>query len=85
MYFWLNFSDRDNHVQRIPVAVKNIDLLFKSLESDKLRLFLLLYVIPSLRVCIWSYSGTHFPAFGLNTERYFLRGTIIDNNKYLQA
>ena len=21
-------------------------------------------------VCIWSYSGTHFPAFGLNTERY---------------
>ena len=55
MYFWLNFSDRDNHVQRIPVAVKNIDLLFKSLESDKLRLFLLLYVVPSRRKkCLYS-------------------------------
>ena len=21
-------------------------------------------------VCIWSYSGPHFPAFGLNRERY---------------
>ena len=21
-------------------------------------------------VCIWSYSGPHFPEFGLNTERY---------------
>ena len=27
---------------------------------------------PKLRksVCIWSYSGPYFPAFGLNTERY---------------
>ena len=23
-------------------------------------------------VRIWSYSGPHFPAFGLNTERYFI-------------
>ena len=23
-------------------------------------------------VCIRSYSGTHFPSFGLNTERYFV-------------
>ena len=22
--------------------------------------------------CIWSYSGQHFPAFGLNMERYFV-------------
>ena len=22
------------------------------------------------KVSIWSYSGPHFPAFGLNTERY---------------
>ena len=23
-------------------------------------------------ICIWSYSGQHFPAFGLNTKRYFV-------------
>ena len=27
-------------------------------------------------VCIWSYTGPHFPAFGLNTERYFVSRRI---------
>ena len=27
MYFWLNYCD-ENHIERIPVAVKNIDQLF---------------------------------------------------------
>ena len=46
VYFWLNYSDRNNHTKRIPVAVKNTDHLFSMtgqlLESEKLRLFLLL-------------------------------------------
>ena len=45
MYFLLNYSDGNNHVERIPVAVKNINHLFrmasKILESDTLHLFLL--------------------------------------------
>ena len=45
MYFWLNYSDGNNHIERIPVAVKNIDQLFRMaseiLESDKIHLFLL--------------------------------------------
>ena len=45
MYFWLNNSDGNNHIERIPVAVKNIGHLFRIaseiIESDKLRLFLL--------------------------------------------
>ena len=44
MYFWLNYCD-ENHVERIPIAVKNIDYLFhmatEKLESDRLHLFLL--------------------------------------------
>ena len=44
MYFWLNYCDR-NHIERIPIAVKNIDHLFRMaseiIESDKLHLFLL--------------------------------------------
>ena len=28
MYFWLNYSGGNNHIERIPVAVKNIDHLF---------------------------------------------------------
>ena len=44
MYFWLNYCD-ENHVQRIPIGVKNIDHLFhmatERLESDRLHLFLL--------------------------------------------
>ena len=30
MYFWLNCSDGNNLIERIPVAVKNIDHLFLS-------------------------------------------------------
>ena len=44
MYFWLNCCDK-NHIERIPVAVKNIDHLFnlvgKIIKADRLHLFLL--------------------------------------------
>ena len=43
MYFWFNFCD-ENHIERIPVAVKNIDQLFNQaseiIETDRLHLFL---------------------------------------------
>ena len=43
MYFWLNYCD--DHIERIPVAVKNIDHLFnlasEIIEADRLHLFLL--------------------------------------------
>ena len=43
MYFWLNYSDRNNHIKRIPVGGKSIDNLFCMasvlLESGKLRCF----------------------------------------------
>ena len=44
MYFWLNYCDK-NHIERIPVAVKNIDHLFNMaseiIKADRLHLFLL--------------------------------------------
>ena len=44
MYFWLNYVDKGN-VERIPIAVKNIDDLFRMatevIETDTLHLFLL--------------------------------------------
>ena len=44
MYFWLNYCDK-NHIERIPVAVKNIDHLFnlvsEIIKADRLHLFLL--------------------------------------------
>ena len=44
MYFWLNYCDW-NHIERVPIAEKNIDHLFRMaseiIESDKLHLFLL--------------------------------------------
>ena len=44
MYFWLNYCDK-NHIERIPVAAKNIDHLFnlvgKIIKADRLHLFLL--------------------------------------------
>ena len=44
--FCSNYSDGNNHIERIPVAVKNTDHLFRMtseiLESDTLHLFLLL-------------------------------------------
>ena len=43
MYFWLNYSDGNNHIERIPVAVKNIDHLFHTasevIRSDKAPVF----------------------------------------------
>ena len=42
MYFWLNYCD-ENHVERIPIAVKNINHLFlltsEIIETDSLHLF----------------------------------------------
>ena len=42
-YFWLNYCDEN--IERIPVAVKNIDHLFNMVseitETDRLHLFLL--------------------------------------------
>ena len=44
MYFWLNYCN-ENHVQRILVAVKNINHLFnlasEIIKADRLHLFLL--------------------------------------------
>ena len=44
LYFWLNYSDKNNHVERIPAAVKNISHLFSMaseiLEFEELHLFL---------------------------------------------
>ena len=44
MYFWLNYRDK-NHIERIPVAVKNIDHFFNKaseiIEADRLHLLLL--------------------------------------------
>ena len=43
MYFWLNYCDK-NHIERISVAVKNMDHLFnmasKIINADRLQLFL---------------------------------------------
>ena len=43
MYFWLNYCE--NHIEKIPVAVKNIDHLFnlvsEIIKADRLHLFLL--------------------------------------------
>ena len=34
MYFWLNYCDENHHIERIPVAVQNVDHLFReSLEN----------------------------------------------------
>ena len=44
MYFWLNYCD-ENHIERIPVAVKDRDHLFlmisEIIKADRLHLFLL--------------------------------------------
>ena len=44
MYFWLNYCDK-NHIERIPIAVKNIGHLFslasQIIEADRMHLFLL--------------------------------------------
>ena len=44
MYFWLNYCDK-NHIEKIPVGVKNIDHLFnlagEMVDDDNLHLFLL--------------------------------------------
>ena len=44
-YFWLNYCNENHHIERIPVAVKDIDDLFhmasEIIEADRLHLFLL--------------------------------------------
>ena len=43
IYFWLNYCN-ENHIERIPVGVKNIDHLFRMaseiIKADNLHLFL---------------------------------------------
>ena len=43
MYFWLNYCNKNHHIERIPVAVKDIYHLFnltsEIIEADKLHLF----------------------------------------------
>ena len=45
MYFWLNYCDGNHHIERIPIAVKNIAHLFSTaseiIKADNLHLFLL--------------------------------------------
>ena len=45
MYFWLNYCYENHHIERIPVAVQNINHLFRLaseiIETDRLHLFLL--------------------------------------------
>ena len=45
MYFWLNYCDENHHIEKIPIAVTNIDDLFnlasEITEADRLHLFLL--------------------------------------------
>ena len=45
MYFWLNYYDENHHIERIPIAVKNIDHVFnlasEIIDADRLHLFLL--------------------------------------------
>ena len=42
MYFWLNYCD-ENHIERIPIVMKNINLLFhlvsEMIEADRFHLF----------------------------------------------
>ena len=44
MYFWLNYCD-ENHIERIPIAVQNMNHLFRLasqiIKADRLHLFLL--------------------------------------------
>ena len=44
MYFWLSYCDK-NHIERIPISVKNMDHLFRMacgiIEFDIFHLFLL--------------------------------------------
>ena len=45
MYFWLNYCDENHLIEKIPIAVTNIDDLFnlasEITEADRLHLFLL--------------------------------------------
>ena len=45
MNFWLNYCDENHHIERIPIAVKNINHLFylasEVIEADRLYLILL--------------------------------------------
>ena len=44
-HFWLNYCDKNQHIKRIPVAVKDIGHLFhlasEIIKADRLHLFLL--------------------------------------------
>ena len=39
MYFWLNYCNENHHIERTPIAVKNIGLLFH-LASEIINSFM---------------------------------------------
>ena len=45
MYFWLNYCNENHHIERIPIALKNIYHLLNPaseiIKADNLHLFLL--------------------------------------------
>ena len=45
MYFWMNYCYENHHIERMPIAMKNIDHLFnlasEMIGADNLHLFLL--------------------------------------------
>ena len=53
MYFWLNYCD-ENHIERIPVAVKNIDHLFnlasEIIKGNNLHLFCFLRALELIAI-----------------------------------
>ena len=53
MYFWLNYCD-ENHIERIPVAVKNIDHLFnlasEIIKGNNLHLFCFLRALELITI-----------------------------------
>ena len=52
MYFWLNYCDK-NHIERIPVAVKNIDhLLIWPVKQLRLIGFICFCVLTALELMI---------------------------------
>ena len=68
MYFWLNYCD-ENHIERIPVAVKDIDHLFNLAGK----------IIKAVRMASEIIEADRLHLFLLSD------GTRIDNNEYLST
>ena len=56
------------HLDHFDIILTQITIVFRTLETLKWSFLPNIHCIKSVR--IRSYSGPHFPAFGLNTERY---------------